>query len=896
MMKKTRYYHDKEKKMKKWTLTVLFFVLFTWFFSFGFAISESKRVYTAKRVNPHSPTIDGLLNDPAWETAPWGSDFIQREPYEGQNPSQNTAFKILYDDKNLYIGIRAYDTEPGKIARRMSRRDSTDGDWVEVNIDSYHDFQTAFSFAVNAEGVKSDTTITGDGDQYNTSWDPIWYVKTSVDEKGWTAEMQIPFNQLRFADRDQQVWGLQLSRQLFRKQEHSNWQFIPKDAAGWVHNFGELRGISGIKPRRQVEITPYTVGKLERFEKEEGNPFATGRLQQGITGLDGKIGITNDLTLDFTINPDFGQVEADPSEVNLTAFETFFQEKRPFFIEGGNILNFQIMGGDGSFSSDNLFYSRRIGRSPQYIPDTDENEYLNMPTNTSILGAFKLTGKTKSGLSIGIMESITAQENAEIDLLGERRFEPVEPLTNYLVMRLQKDYNKGKTIIGSMLTATNRFPKETDTNLNFLHRAAYTGGVDIYHSWQNKTYFISLNTVFSHVRGDKEAILMTQESPQRYYQRPDAAHLSVDPNRTSLSGHGGTLSFGKFGKGHLRFWTGVTWRSPGLELNDVGYLRSADRIMQWVWLGYRIWKPFAIFKNFNININQWQGWDFSGEKVFKGGNVGLYTEFKNHWGLNFGINPQGESISTTALRGGPALRWPGGWNNWTSIHSDERKSLSFNIGVNNCWVNNRTERYKNFWFEVTYRPNTKLSLSLSPSVSSDKTKLQYVDTVDAPDGNRYIFASLNQKTVGITVRLNLSITPDLSIQFYGQPFISAGKYSEFKHITQPRAEMFEDRYHLFQQNEIYYNVNEETFFVNETQNSSADYSFGNPDFNFLQFRSNLVLRWEYLPCSTIYLVWSQGRTGTEPSGDFSFANDLRSLFSIKPHNVFLIKFTYRFSM
>lgn len=296
------------------------------------------------------------------------------------------------------------------------------------------------------------------------------------------------------ADRDQQVWGLQFTRQLFRKEEHSNWQFIPKDAPGWVHKFGELHGISGIKPSRQVEITPYTVGKLQRFEKEEGNPFATGRLREGITGLDGKIGITNDLTLDFNINPDFGQVEADPSEVNLTAFETFFQEKRPFFIEGRNILNFRIMGGDGSFSSDNLFYSRRIGRSPQYVPDTYENEYLNMPTNTSILGAFKLTGKTKNGLSIGIMESLTSREDAVIDLMGERRFETVEPLTNYLVIRLQKDYNKGKTIIGGMLTATNRFPKETDTNLNFLHRAAYTGGVDAYHSWKNKTYFISLST------------------------------------------------------------------------------------------------------------------------------------------------------------------------------------------------------------------------------------------------------------------------------------------------------------------------------------------------------------------------------------------------------------------
>lgn len=879
--------------MKNWISISLFFILFCQLYSFNFGLSKEKRIYTALRVNPHSPTIDGILNDPAWKTANWGSDFIQREPYEGHNPSQKTAFKILYDDKNLYVAIRAYDNEPEKIVRRMSRRDNTDGDWVAVNIDSYHDLRTAFSFAVNAEGVKSDTAITEDGDHHDPSWDPIWYVKTSVDEKGWVAEMQIPFSQLRFADRDQQVWGLQFTRQLFRKEEHSNWQFIPRDAPGWVYNFGELHGISNIKPRRQIEITPYTVGKLQRFEKEEGNPFATGRLQQATIGLDGKIAITSDLTMDFTLNPDFGQVEADPSEVNLTAFETFFQEKRPFFIEGRNILNFQIMGGDGSFSRDNLFYSRRIGRYPQYVPDTIDDEFLDMPTNTSILGAFKLTGKTKNGFSIGIMESFTGHERAEIDLLGERSFQTVEPLTNYLVMRLQKDYNKGKTILGGMITAVHRFPKKSDTNLNFLHQAAYTGGVDVYHSWKNKTYFISFNSVFSHVRGDKEAIRETQESPLRYYQRPDATHVSVDPDRTSLTGYGGTLSVGKFGKGKLRFSTGVTWRSPGLELNDIGYLRSADRIMQWLWMGYRIWKPFAIFKNLNINFNQWQGWDFSGEKIFKGGNVGLYTQFKNHWGLSFGINPQGAYISSTALRGGPSLRSPGGLNNWTSIHSDNRKPFRFSCGSSNYWGSNGTGRNKHFWIGATYCPSSRLSVSVSPTFNSKKNKLQYVDTID---GERYIFASLDQKTIGITVRLNLSITPDLSIQFYGQPFISAGNYYDFKHITSPRAEVFEDRYHLFQSNEISYNDTEEFYYVDETQDNVMDYSFENPNYNFLQFRSNLVLRWEYLPGSTVYLVWSQNRTGTDVTGDFSFGNDLRNLFMIKPHNVFLVKFTYRFRL
>jgi hypothetical protein len=883
------------KIMRPILFGVLFFQLFSFSLTFG-STPPPKKVYITRHINPHPPEIDGKLDDPVWKKVPWESEFIQLDPYEGQKPSQQTAFKVLYDERNLYVGVRAYDAEPGKIVRRLARRDNFDGDWVAVNIDSYHDLRTAFSFAVNAKGVKCDKAITEDGDNHDPSWDPIWYVKTSVDEKGWVAEMKIPFSQLRFPASEEQVWGFQCDRQLFRKQERSGWQYIPKDSPGVVHRFGELRGITGIKPKRRVEIIPYTVGKMERFEAEAGNPFSTGRLQNIVGGVDGKIGITSDLTLDFTVNPDFGQVEADPSEVNLTAFETFFEEKRPFFIEGRNIFNFQVMGGGGDFSMDNLFYSRRIGRRPHHEPETADREYLDMPANTSIIGACKLTGKTKSGLSIGILDSLTSSESAGIDFLGERRLETVEPMTNYFVMRLQKDYNKGKTIIGGMLTAANRFISDADTHLNFLHRAAYTGGFDFSHHWKNKTYVFSIKTVFSHVRGDKEAILDTQESPLRYYQRPDASHLSVDPNRTSLSGHGGTVSFGKFGSGRLKFWTGVTWRSPGLELNDVGYLRYADRIMQWAWVGYSIWKPFAIFKRINLNINQWQGWDFSGEKIFKGGNINLYTQFKNHWGLSLGFNRQGESLSTSALRGGPALRRAGGWNQWVSFHSDNRKRFRFNVGTGNFWSDHGQRQSHSFWFGLTYRPSSKLTVSVYPSIRSSKTHLQYVDTLDYLDSQRYIFASLNQETVSLTLRLNYSITPDLSIQFYGQPFISAGKYTNLKHINNPRAENYVDRYYAFQPGEILYNSGQETYFIDENQDSVHDYSFENPNFNFFQFRSNLVLRWEYTPGSTVYLVWSQSRTGDNMMGDFSFGRDFRDLFRIKPHNVFLIKFTYRFNL
>jgi len=877
--------------MKK-KLLPLFIILFC--LQFAYSESPEKKVYLTSHINPRSPVIDGKLDDSAWDKVLWAGDFIQRSPYEGKEASQETAFKILYDNRNIYIAIKADDKEPEKIERRMSRRDDLEGDWVEVHFDSYFDHRTAFCFMVNAAGVKGDTVISNDGDNWDDTWDPIWYVKTDINDTGWTAEMRIPLSQLRFGKKADQIWGLQVSRRLFRKQETSQWQLIPQKVSGWVHMYGELHGIKGIKAQRQIEVTPYSVGKMQRFEREEGNPFATGSLSNLYGGIDGKIGLTSDFTLDFTVNPDFGQVEADPSVVNLTAFETYYSEKRPFFIEGRNILSFQIMGGDGSFSSDNLFYTRRIGRSPQYYPDTEEREYLDMPENTTILSAFKITGKTKSGVSVGIIDSITAKENAQISYLGQGRPQAVEPFTNYFGLRLQKDYNKGNTIFGGMITATNRNIQNEE--LNFLHDAAYTGGFDFIHRWKDKTYYFSLNTVFSHVRGSKDAILQTQESSVRYFQRPDTDHVWVDPNRTSLSGHGGTLNFGKGGSAGFRFSTGVTWRSPGLELNDMGYLRRADAIMQWVWANYRISKPFSIFRELSFNFNEWVGWDFGGEQIFKGGNTGIWGQFKNYWSLSLGMNREGEGLSASALRGGPALRYPGGWNGWLSINSDSRKKLSYGMGTYHFYGDQDDSRVNGFDIGATYRPNKALSLSLSPSYEFNLDELQYVTTLDMDAGKRYIFAKIDQKTLGLTCRLNLSLTPDLSIQFYGQPFISAGTYSEFKNITDSRAVEYEDRFHAYMEDEIRYNPDVEEYYVDENLDGVEDYTFEKPDFNFLQFRMNLVVRWEYIPGSTLYLVWSQGRTEISSIGDFSFREGIRDLFSVHPHNVFLIKFSYCFQL
>lgn len=881
--------------MKRWvTLVVIVLTVLAACMPLYAGSAVKKKQYRAKKINPHPPAINGKLDDAIWQKAYVGSDFVQISPYEGKAPSQKTTFKIMYDNDNLYIAVRAYDSEPAAIVRRMCRRDNLDGDMVTVQIDSYHDLRTAFCFSVSAAGVKGDEVISEDGSTRDDNWDPIWYVKTARDEQGWLAEMRIPLSQLRFGRKEEQVWGLQVSRLLYRKDERSSWQFIPPDASGLVSNFGKLTGLLNLRPHRQIELTPYFVGRMQRFEAEEGNPFATGRLSNLIGGLDGKVGITNDLTLDFTINPDFGQVEADPSEVNLTAFESYFEEKRPFFIEGRNILNFPLMIGDGDFSWDNLFYTRRIGRRPHFYPETADGEYMDIPDNTTILGAFKLTGKTRTGLSIGIIDSVTTAEHATIGSPGHYRQEAVEPLTNYLGMRLQKDYNEGNTVFGGMLTAVNR--KLADTNLDFLHKSAYSGGFDLSHQWNNKKYFLSLSTAVSHVKGSPEAILETQQSPLRYYQRPDASHVSLNPGRTSLTGHGGNLNIGKMGKGHFKYLAGLTWRSPGLELNDMGYLRQADVIMGFAWVGYNYWKPFGIFRNINMNFNQWGGWDFSGQPTFRGGNIGLYTQLKNYYSVSLSVNPQGESLSKSALRGGPSLRIPGAMSYYASLSTDSRKKLKLNAGGSLFKGNVDSRDMKSLRVGATYRPSNALSFSLDPSVNWYNNQLQYVDTVDFKEEKRYIMAAIKQKTVAITFRMNLSLTPDLSIQFYGQPFISAGRYSSFKRITDPRAGIFDQCYHLFAGENIGYDEENNEYMIDETGNGTEDYRFGNPNFNFLQFRANLVLRWEFKPGSAVYVVWSQGRTDYEESGDFAFGYDMEQLFNVHPHNVFLVKFAHRFGL
>jgi len=864
-------------------------------FSNTYSQTIEKKTYQTSFTNT-APEIDGLMNDSCWNSVPWSGDFIQSQPYENKPPTQQTSFKILFDDDNLYVFIRAFDTEPKKISRRIGRRDNFDGDRVSIQVDSYYDQQTAFSFTAMASGAKGDEAVTQDGNDWDDSWNPVWYLKTSIDDKGWCAEMKIPFSQLRFGKKAEHVWGIQLMRHIFRLEERSTWQFIPKGSPGLVHLFGELHGINNIKPKRQLELLPYTVARVERFEKVEGNPFLTGKKSVLSAGLDGKAAITNDLTLDFSINPDFGQVEADPSEVNLTAFETYFSERRPFFVEGKNIYQFQPSNTIviNNFSADNLFYSRRIGRSPHNSPSLSDNEFADVPESSHIIGAMKLSGKTKDGLSIGILESVTANENARIDHAGTRRKESVEPLTNYFVGRVQKDFNKGTTVLGGMITAVNR--DITNPALDYLPTAAYTGGIDFNQNWKERTWYVAGNAEFSLVKGKEAAMLNTQQSSARYYQRPDANYLTVDSSLTSLSGYGGTFKFGRFSKKKLQFETSFTLRSPGLEFNDIGYMRNSDIIHHGTWVAYYLRDPFSIFNNFFLNTNYWMYWNFSGKLLSTFTNMNFNSQFKNRWRINGSFTRISENTSTSLLRGGPSFIKPGGAELNLNVSTDQSKKASFYMGSYHGLGDVKSYREQEYWMGINVRPMNALSVSFSPTYSISNRQLQYVDIKQINNDTRYLFAELNQKTVSFTFKLNYTFSPELSLEYYGQPFVSAGKYTNFKRTTNTNAGRFADRYHNFAAGEINYDVTANTYGIDEDANGFNDYSITNPDFNFRQFRSNLVIRWEYLPGSTLFLVWSQGRTSSDTNGSFAYGQDMKNLFGVQPHNVFLVKFSYWFSL
>ncbi len=874
----------------------VFFTALVMFFS-DVLIGQHKsnpRSYETSRIQGSEPVIDGFLDDDAWNQVAWGGDFIQRSPEDGAAPSQPTLFKILYDAKYLYVGVQAFDVSPEAVVRRMSRRDGFEGDFVEINIDSYADKRTAFSFSASASGVKGEEFISNNGSSWDSTWDPIWYLKTSLNDSGWVAEFKIPLSQLRFADKPEHAWGLQVMRMYFKNQERSYWQPIAQDAPGWVHLFGELKGIKGIKPQKQLEIQPYLLGKTERFPKEESNPYFTGKDSDLDLGVDAKIGITSDITLDLTINPDFGQVEADPSRVNLSAFQLFFRERRPFFLEGKNTLNFSMTQSQagGFFNNDNLFYSRRIGSRPHYYPDAEDIEYVDRINNTRILGAAKLTGKNKNGFSWGVLESVTRKEFIEVqDTLGGVRDVAIEPLTNYVVGRVQQDINDGNALIGAMFTSTHRVID--DSQFNGLHENAYSAGLDFTQNFFDRKYYLKANVALSNVKGTEEAISSTQQSSERYFQRPDNHHKNVDTTLTQLTGTGASLSLGKQ-NGNIIFQSGATMRSPEFETNDVGFLVQSDYISQWTWAQYRILKPFGIFRWVRINVNEYLNYDFDGVNLYNAINLNAHARFKNLWGMGIGTTIEGENVSNADLRGGPSIRYPGNKGLWAYIGTNDQKKLYVEI---NPWLSRGSNDFlKGYGMSsyVRYQPTDALKLSFSPNIEWYRNALQYVDSYTDELSEQYVLGNIDHVTYSASVRANYIITPNLSVEYWGQPFISRLQYDDFKKVLAPGEAQFDKRYRSYYDNEISYNSASDQYEIDQNMDGNIEYQLTNPNFNAIQFRSNFVIRWEYTPGSTLFLVWTSNADNSHGSTRNRFSDLTNDLFDRQAHNIFLVKYTYRF--
>lgn len=874
----------------------LVFIILLCFAIFITKGSNKPREYTVYKTEK-SIVIDGRLDELTWQNAKWNEGFYMYFPYDNKSPSEETRFAILYDDDYVYVAIKAFDSDPSSISKRLTRRDELDGDYIGIQFDSYNDLQTAYGFSVSAAGTKRDMFISKDGSKRDESWDPIWWVKTSITDEGWEAEMKIPFSQLRFVNNYEQTWGVQVERYVYRHQETSLWNPKKRNDPGWVHHYGKMNGLVNIQPKKVCDFNPYIVGSFDSYEKEEGNPFADGSDFDGNIGLDGKIGLTNNLTLDFTVNPDFGQVEADPSTVNLSGFEQFFDEKRLFFNEGNNILNYSINYGRGRGSSENLFYSRRIGRRPHYYPFLSEGEYIKSSSFTRIIGAAKVTGRTENGLSIGILETLTAQERAKIQNSdGNNSYTTSEPLTNYAALSLNKDFGQGNTLLGGMITSTNR--NINQDYLKNLHKSAYTGGITFAKYWKDKTWFIESRLSGSYVMGDSTAILSTQTSNTHRYQRPDADHLEVDSTLTSLSGYSALFAIGKSGGGNFNFSYSTAIKSPGYEINDIGYVMLVDNISNNLSVGYRINEPYLMFKNIGAFWNVSNSYEFSG--LYLGARTGIntFSTFKNNFDMGIGLTYNTDRVLTSTLRGGPAYKVPGDFNKSIRIGTDNRKKVSLRLSASNTSGFEGNLNRNSFRLTLSVKPSENILVQLAPNYNTSMNEQQYVTYVEYDNDNKYILGKINQETFGMSIRLNYNINPEMSLQYWGQPFFASGSYSNFKFVTDPRNDNYTERFQSYTNNnsgedQINFNEAGNTYEIDEDLNGEIDYTFLSPDFNRSEYLHNMVFRWEYRPGSTLFLVWSQNRNYFASDAGVAISQNIDEMFDYKPHNTFLVKFSYR---
>ena len=842
------------------------------------------------------PTIDGRLDDPAWAAAPVATDFTQNYPLDGRPATDRTEARVLFTDAAVYVALRAYE-DPDSIVAPLTRRDVwASSDYLHVVLDSYHDHRTAFHFVVNPAGVKLDLYHYDDVEA-DMGWDAVWDVAVARDSLGWTAEFRIPLSQLHYdargagrgarqarqADAETTTWGVNFFRDVARRQEWSSWAPVPQGERRLVSRCGDLTGLDDLPAPRRREVLPYARSSLTRAPGDRANPLFQPTLASATVGADAKLGMPAGLTLDLTLHPDFGQVEADPSEVNLSGFETTLQEKRPFFVEGAGLFQMSIYESPAEV----LFYPRRIGRTPHVAAD-ERGGYARAPGTTEIVGAVKLSGKTRGGWSLGVLDAVTQAAYADVrDSLGAAYRDQIEPAANYAVVRLQKDLRAGRSALGIMGTATDRFHLSGAVR-DSVRTAGYAAALDFRHRFGGAAGVSHeiFGAVFgSYVRGSARAIAVTQRSSAHYFQRPDASHLTLDSTRTSLAGWGLRLQAHRI-TGRWRYGNATYARSPGFEVNDLGIEHRADWIENFTWVGHERTQPGPLFSSWAVYANTWSWWTFAGERTWTQANLDLRGEFRNFWGgfIRLGV---GLPALTQRLQGGPLLAEDGFYTTFANVWSPWRGALRLD-----ATVQARRARAPGTWSAsvtpmLSWRPSGGISVALGPSLAREKSDMFYVAQASTSATPRYVVSGIDWTTTALTTRVDVAFSPTLTFQLYAQPFLSAARYGDFKEVVDPRAGTYARRFRRFtpvRRGDVYE--------ADLDADGTVDLRFDDPAFNVKRFHSNAVLRWEYRSGSTLFVVWSQGREAEGDDPAFRLGRDALALFRAAPTNVLLVKWSH----
>jgi len=857
--------------------------------------NHPSKVLEAFRVEENMK-VDGHLKEKIWQNE-GVSDFTQRDPIEGNKPSQKTVVWVGFDDEAIYVAAKLYDRAPDSIVSRLARRDeSVASDHFEFQVDPWLDHRTGFFFRVSVSGAIRDGILFND-DSDDDSWDGVWKSATTVEYDGWNVEMRIPFSQLRFPEKAVHTWGVNFIRRIERSNERIEYIMIPKESSGNASWFAHMNGITNIKQPKHIEILPYTASKSEFIQNESGDPFNDGSELFNKIGVDIKVSLSSSLTLDGTINPDFGQVEVDPEVVNLSDFETFFPEKRPFFIEGSNIFTFGKGGVNTNWSFNfgrpRPFYSRRIGRAPQGSL-TQDNNYSSVPSGSTILAAGKVSGKLTPQWSIGVINALTAREFADLDLNGSRFREEVEPATNYTVVRTQREFKEGRHGLGVIGTGVKR-NLLTENLEETLTSSAFMGGVD---GWitldKDRMYVVNGWIGSSKIRGSEAVITNIQRSSTHYFQRPGVEHISVDSTATSMTGMAGRIYLNKQ-KGNVVLNSGFAMVSPGYEVNDLGFQRNSDQVNWHLATGWKTSNPGKFFRSQFYSLSTFRNWDYEGNKYGEGYFLFANAEFLNYWEIAFNLNFTPETLNKSHTRGGPFTIMPRTWYRDIWLGSDGRKSLSYSIGIQ---YGTATRQYLSYNARITWKPNTTFKIELTPNYTWDVTEAFYVgEQEDAlatnTFGKRYLFAETDNRSASIGTRINWTFTPKLSLQLYMQPLIFAIKYVDYKEL----AESGEFKFNIYGKDNgsTVSQSNDGSVFTIDPDGEGGAEAFGinNRDFNFKSFRGNAVLRWEFNPGSVFFLAWTQNRSDFESgNGLFNFGNDTDALLNTEPDNIVLAKISY----